>query len=371
MRIVASGLLSRADRGGRRANLTFATVTPLDDDTLLATLRAGPEKDSAEEVIELYRSRDNGETWSGPETPFVPPELDGKRGTLKICYLTPMGGSRLLAASMWIDRTTYPGQPLFNAETEGCLPMSIFLAESPDNGQSWTPWRHVPMPDEIGPASLTSPILKLADGRLAMSIETNKPYLDRSKWQQRAVFFYSADEGLTWSAPSTVAEDPSGRIFNWDLRCAVAPDGRIGSFAWTYDSTTATYLDIHRRISTDGGATWSEAEDIGVADQAARPAILSDGSTILAWVDRFGSKSIRARRAADIAAPFDPASEVVIYTHEANEAASSGTGEMLASMDLWSFGLPFATALPNGEAMVVYYAGDAKALDIRWARLAP
>jgi len=371
MRLAASGILSRADRDGMRANLTFATVTPLDDGSLLATLRAGPEKDSAEEVIELYRSWDNGHTWFGPETPFVPPQLEGKRGTLKLCYLTPLGGSRLLAASMWIDRTSYPGAPLFNAETEGCLPMSIFLAETPDNGRTWTPWRHVPMPREIGPASLTSPVLRLADGRLAMSIETNKPYLNRSKWQQRAVFFYSSDEGRTWSAPITVAEDPSGRIFNWDLRCAVAPDGRIGSFAWTYDSSTATYLDIHRRISTDGGAAWTAPEALGFADQAACPAVFPDGSTVLAWVDRFGGRSIRARRAATIAAPFDPASEVVIYTHDASDAGSSDTGEMLASMDLWSFGLPFATALPNGDAMVVYYAGDAGALDIRWARLTP
>ena len=36
----------------------------------------------------------------------------------------------------------------------------------------------------------------------------------------------------------------------------MAPDGRVGTFAWTYDSTTATYLDIHRRISADGGLTW-------------------------------------------------------------------------------------------------------------------
>jgi hypothetical protein len=371
MRLVASGVLSRADRGSGRANLTFATVTPLDDGTLLATLRAGPEKDSADEVIELYRSRDNGDTWSGPEMPFTPPLLDGRRGTLKLCYLTPMGPGRLLAAAMWIDRTTYPGQPLFNPETEGCLPMSIFLADSADNGSTWTEWRHVPTPGDIGPASLTSPILTLADGRLAMSIETNKPYLDRSKWQQRAVFFYSSDQGRTWSPPSAVAEDPNGRIFNWDLRCAVAPDGRIGTFAWTYDSTTASYLDIHRRISSDGGATWTAPQDIGVADQAARPAVLADGSTILAWVDRFGTRSIRARRADDIAAPFDPASEVVIYTHDRGDTGSSDTGEMLASMDLWSFGLPFATALPNGEAMVVYYAGDATALHVHWARLSP
>lgn len=370
MRLIASGFLSRAEPGTNRANLTFPMALSLSDGTLIATLRSGPDKDSAADRIELYRSVDNGTSWSGPTFPFVSPDVDGIGGSLKICYLTELRPGRLIAAAMWIDRTTYPGQPLFNAETEGCLPMSILIADSVDNGASWSEWRHIPMPDEIGPASLTSPLLKLADGRLAMSIETNKPYLDRSKWQQRAVYFHSADEGRTWSAPVTVAEDPSGRIFNWDLRAAVAPDGRIASFAWTYDSQTSTYLDIHRRISADGGMSWTPPEPIGVSDQAARPAIRPDGSMVLAWVDRFGSKSIRARHAPAIDAPFDPASEVVIYTHGAGEAASADTGDMLASMDLWSFGLPFTEVLPNGEVLVFYYAGEPKALDVRWARLA-
>jgi hypothetical protein len=39
-------------------------------------------------------------------------------------------------------------------------------------------------------------------------------------------------------------------------------------------------------------------------------------------------------------------------------------------MDLWSFGLPFAEVLPSGDVLVFYYAGEPKALDVRWARLA-
>lgn len=369
MRLVASGILGRAEPGTDRANLTFGTATALTDGTLLATLRSGPEKDTPRDQIEFYRSVDNGATWTGPVYPFTSPDIGGKTGSLKICYLTELAPGRLIAAGMWIDRQTYPGQPLFNAETEGCLPMAILLADSVDNGHSWSDWRLVPMPDDIGPPSLTSPLLKLADGRLAMSIETNKPYLDRSKWKQRAVYFHSSDEGRTWSAPVTVAEDPSGRIFNWDLRANVAPDGRIATFAWTYDSATATYLDIHRRISADGGATWTHPEPLGFADQAARPAIRPDGSIVLAWVDRFGSQSIRARFAPAVDRPFDAASEVVIYQHGQGEAASSDTGDMLASMDLWSFGLPYAETLPGGDVLVVYYAGTPKALDVRWACL--
>ena len=85
---------------------------------------------------------------------------------------------------------------------------------------------------------------------------------------------------------------------------------RIGTFAWTYDSATAKYLDIHRRISRDNGASWSAPEPLGFSDQAARPAIFSDGATVLAWVDRFGSKSIRARLAQRLDAPFNAATEV-------------------------------------------------------------
>jgi hypothetical protein len=39
-------------------------------------------------------------------------------------------------------------------------------------------------------------------------------------------------------------------------------------------------------------------------------------------------------------------------------------------MGRWSYGLPFAHALPNGEALVVYYAGSATGTSIHWARLA-
>ena len=39
-------------------------------------------------------------------------------------------------------------------------------------------------------------------------------------------------------------------------------------------------------------------------------------------------------------------------------------------MFLWNYGLPFAEALPNGDAMVLYYAPQGEGTAIRWARLA-
>jgi hypothetical protein len=372
MEIVASGTLSRADPGANRAMLTFPCVIALASGVLLATLRAGTTKDSADETIELYRSDDGGREWTIMQRLAFDGEVHGAHGTLKVCYMTELSAGHLIAAAMWIDRTTYPGQPLFNPDTEGCLPMFILLADSYDSGASWSPWRLVTMPDELGPASLTSPIIQLPDGTLVLSVESNKQYADASRWYQRVVLFHSHDGGQTWGAPVTAGEDLSGRIFNWDQRLGMAPDGRLGAFIWTYDSDTKSYLNMHRRISSDGGMSWSAAEDLGVTDQAGRPAVLSDGRVVLPWVDRFGTRTIRARIAPAIDALLAPESDVEIYAlggDSARAASTDNTGDLLVEMSLWTFGLPYAEPLPDGDVLVVYYAGDAATLDIRWARL--
>ena len=381
MKIIETGVLACGVGGTARAVLSFPGVAVLSDGSLLATVRAGSAKDSSDETIELYRSIDGGRTWGEPQRPFLAQQVGGRSGSLKVCYLTELSPRlspqssappHLMAACMWVDRQSYPGQPLFNPDTEGCLPMAILLADSDDFGQSWSPWRVVPMPDDIGPPSLTSPILQLADGTLAMSIETNKTYHDKTKWYQRVLLFHSTDLGQSWGEPVIAAQDPTGRIFNWDQRAGVAPDGRLVTFLWTYDSKTHTYLNIHRRLSSDGGRTWSAAEDLGFTDQPAHPAILPDGRVVLAWVDRFRTHSIRARLAPGLEAGFEAESEVVIYTHSVDQprtATGDVTGALLADMSLWSFGLPYAEVLPDGDVLVVYYAGSQSVMDIHWARL--
>jgi len=371
LQIVERGIMTRSKPRTRRATLTFPTVTALSNGVLLATCRSGSTKDADDETVEVYESSDCGRTWR--QRPFsAATNVKGKRGSSRVCYITEIEPGHLLAAIMWVDRETYPGKPLFNPETEGCLPTSIVLSDSYDFGKTWSPWRLVPMPAEIGPASLTNPIMKLPDGTLAMSIETNKNYEDRSKWYQKVVLFHSKNNGKTWGPPVTAGADPIGRIFNWDQRAAVAPGGRIVTFLWTFDSQTNTYLNVHRRISSDAGYTWSAAEDLGFTDQAAHPAIFPDGRVILAFVDRFKSHSIRARRAQDVDAPFPPETEVVIYSHQATVAKgpkTDTTGGALVDMSAWSYGLPYGEALPDGDAIVVHYAGTPKAMDIHWARL--
>ena len=371
MKIVDRGLINRGHPDTRRAFSTFPAVIPLADGSLIASYRVGSGKDAADGTLELKRSADDGRTWGAPQAPFAT-TLNGVAGSLRVGYITDLGDGHLLLVALWVDRQTHPGRPLFNEVTEGCLPMAIVLADCRDLGRTWSSWRTVPMPADIGPPSLTNPVLALPSGRLALSVESNKTYLDEGSWMQRVVYLYSDDKGQTWSQPVTTCQDPTGRIFNWDQRAGVAPDGRLATFTWTYDRQTTRYLNIQRRLSPDEGTTWSAPDDLGFADQAAHPAIFPDGRTVLAWVDRFQSRSIRARLAPAIDAPFAAQTEVELYCQQTTPQSVEGqgdTGDLLAEMGLWNFGLPFAAALPDGDALVVYYEGDDSCMQVSWARL--
>ena len=377
MRIVGRSTLNPADPGTSRAAATFPTFTVLADGSLVASYSIGSTKDSDDLTVELRRSGDGGATWDAPVRPFET-AMFGRRGSLKFAPITRLDGDHLMIVVLWIDREAFPGQPLFNPETEGCLPMAILLADSFDAGATWTPLRAVPMPPDVGPPSLTTGILRFPSGRLLLSVETNKPYLDASPWLQRVVHLWSDHDGATWSAPLTVVADPSGRIANWDQRGAVTQDGRLVSFAWIYDFEAVSYRNIRRRISLDEGRSFGEPTDLGFADQPGHPALLPDGRVVLAWVDRFGTKSIRARLAASIEAPFDADTEIVLFDAqaEARGVASAGsssatTGDALVDMQAWAYGLCHADTLPNGDVGVVHYApGAAGGIDVRWVRLA-
>lgn len=373
MRIVERGVLDPAEPGTARAIAKAPALAVLRDGTVLATYRVGSSSDSDDSTVEIRRSRDGGRTWSDPMT-LAPAVIGGHRGTHYSAAVTELAAGHLLLVSLWVDRDAFPGKPLFNPDTEGCLPMAILLCDSLDGGTTWSESRTVPTPEEVGPPSLTDPVMVLPSGRLALSIETNKPYVDASRWYQRVVYFYSADRGGTWAGPHTVSADPTGRIFYWDQRVAVWPDGRLASFSWTFDHDANRYLDIHRRITTDEGATWSPPEDLGVTDQAAHPAVLPDGRCVLAWVDRFGDRTIKARLADAIDAPLVPESEVTIYAQPTAERRREGgedPGELLDEMGRWTFGRPFGVTLPDGDILVAYYAGRPGAIDIQWARIRP
>ncbi len=377
MRVVERSTIQEAEPGGPRGVAAFPTATVMRDGSILATYSVGSGKDTDDIGLELRRSVDGGRTWSGAERPFST-VLDGVKGSVKVGYVTRLDGNAAILVGLWIDREAFPGSPLFDPDTEGCLPMRVVLSDTTDDGRTWSPWRWIDTPEDVGPPSLTAPLLRLPGGRLLVSIESNKTYRDRSKWLQRVVYMASDDGGHTWSDSWTAVADPTGQIANWDQRTAVTPDGKLVSFTWVYDFAAVAYRNVTRRLSPDGGRTWTDPEDLGFSDQPSVPAILPDGRTVLAWTDRYGTRSIRARAAAAYDAAFEPSTEIAVFErHPAapntrREGAPEGdtTGEALVEMASWDYGLAFAAALPDGDAAVLHYApGSGGGTDIRWNRL--
>ena len=149
MKLIGSGVISAAQPGTARAVAKQCHMALYPDGEILVTYRVGAASDSERGNGEIRRSRDGGRSWGPAETPWSS-SLDGRRGTIYAPSLTVLGGEHLLACVLWVDRDAHPGAVIFNPETEGCLPMKILLANSTDRGRTWTPWREVRMPVDVG-----------------------------------------------------------------------------------------------------------------------------------------------------------------------------------------------------------------------------
>ena len=250
MQIESSGILCSAKINSNKACYTFSSFVSLSNGSIIATARGGNNKDSELEGIEFFRSDDEGEKWSEPWEPFKNVKIDNLKGSLKLCYLTEISDSHIIASFLWIDRTSIPGKELFNADTEGCLPMKILIADSYDNGNTWSKLRKVQLPKDIGPPSLTNPIMKLPNGKLIMSIENNKDYYDESKWYQKNIFICSSDNGKTWSKPYLAAGDETGRN--------IATNLRIITTTSTYSPSTTNAVTVQVQIiQPDSGVSYT------------------------------------------------------------------------------------------------------------------
>ena len=373
MGIVDEGVVYSAGDRSDRSSCAFPDISVLPDGRWLCSFRAAPTKGATTGQRALLAwSADEGRTWSEPEEPFTPPRVDGRPGLFRRAAVTPLGGDRLIAELMWVDHSQ-PSRPFFNTETEGLLDTRMFLAESGDAGRSWSRPRLLDTSPFNQPTPSTGPILRLANGDLACQFELNKPYEDTSLWRHASAFIFSRDQARTWGEATIVHQDPTNRVFYWDQRPAVLPDGRVLDVFWTYDTETATYLNIHASASEDNGRTWSDLWDTGLPGQPGPPAPMSGGALAMPYVDRSGPPAIKVRTSLDGGRSWPEHTEIVL--HESCPKLQTFRKQTMedawAEMGAFSVGLPATALCGNGDMLVVYYAGpETDRTDIRWARVA-
>jgi sialidase-1 len=367
MRVLAEGTLFTGTAGTRTANCCFPAIVQLPDGTLVVSWRVGSQKDSADGQILLLRSTDEGNSWSAPEPLPAGPWTDTP-GEVHYAPLTVLGQNHLLAALMWVDRSD-PTLPFFNPTTEGILPIRTWFCESRDGGRSWGDYR-VMNEEPDAPPTLTGPVLALDRDRLVCQMEVNKSYEDAGPWRQRAIWKMSQDGGYSWPDCVEVAHDPAGRVFYWDARYSLGANGYVIAALWTYDREAKSDLPIHLCESRDGGQTWSAPRDSGLVGQIGYPVLLGGSRLLLPYIDRYGSPSIRAALSNDLGRTFSE--NITIYRHQAAQldpGKNSTAADYLQDMELWTFGRVEPFLGIDGTVWLAYYAGNAQATSIRWARL--
>lgn len=367
-----SGEIFSGRPGGPISSATFPLACVSRSGRWLCAFRGAPAKvPNAGQHVMLTWSDDCGKTWRDPFAPFSPPMLDGKPGLFRFAGLTRLHGGRIMAAINWVDHAD-PAAPYFNETTEGLLDTRVFTSISQDDGATWSTPRPVDTRPFTVPTPLTGAIVRFEDDELACPIELNKPYGDTLPWEHASVLLFSTDGGKTWPRHSVVTKDPENRIFYWDQRASLLPDGRLFVVFWTYDREKSTYLNIHTRFSDDHGHSWTALRDTGVAGQPGPVFALEDGELVMPVVDRSGPTKITVRKSEDKGISWPDEDVVVVYDSEATTQTreKSSMQDAWAEMGAFSVGLPHAAPLPGGGALLVYYAGrETDATGIRWAKI--
>ena len=347
----------------------FPSICVLPSGRWLCGFRGAVTKDTVEgQEAFLTWSDDSGATWSTPGAPFIAPVIEGKAGRFRAACCTPLDDRRVLATLCWVDASK-PGMPFFNEETEGLLDTRIFHAISEDRGATWLPPIEMNTAPYRQPVPITGPTLLLPDGRWVCQFELNKAYTDPRPWRHAPVLMFSEDEGRCWPESVEVCPDPENRVFYWDQRPSVLPDGSLMNVFWTYDRVAGAYRNIHTSRSIDSGRTWSRPWDTGVQGQPAPVVALSNAVLALVYMDRTAAPALKLRLSYDRGQTWPDSSEQTldVFGHCGGHAGHATMQEAWAEMGAFAAGLPATTRTRDGDLLAVYYAGpNADQTDIHW-----
>ncbi|MCA9109939.1 MAG: exo-alpha-sialidase [Planctomycetaceae bacterium] len=375
MKIEGRGLIYDAnDRPVNERVAAFVSLCRLSSGALICGFQLGPKKHAVNSTIRFCRSDDDGNTWQESSVRFDSC-IAGVPGSLSSGELVELAPGHLLLYATWFDRSD-PDRPLFDPETEGILRSKQLIAESHDNGETWSEWRVLPWSDLKG-CSSTGPILQWSDGRIALAFESYKEFDDPSPASHGAWIILSSDEGKTFGPPVSVAQHPEHRVYYWDQRLCrgSGKDDAIALF-WTHDLKAQKDLPVHFRhfsLSDQPGAPQT-ITDTGIPGQIAAPCLLVDGRLLAFVVDRSGPMTMKLWQSYDGGKSWHVEDALLVYEHDERAALTQKTtdvdyAEYWEDMTKWSFGHPAIRPLGNSRVLVAFYAGMPNCLSVHWARI--
>ena len=278
--------------------------------------------------VQAVRSRDEGATWSAPET-WIDGALDDRDagltelpdGTFVLTWFTYMV-ARNVAVPEW--KAHVDAIPKETVERE----FGFFTARSTDGGRTW---------EERVRTRGTAPHggILLKDGRLLTA--TSLRDFDYAREIGGVILEVSEDGARSWK---TLAEIPIPADVVYPPRfcephVAELPDGKLVVLV-------RDELEGHpmwQSTSTDGGRTWSPIRKSGFTGLPPHLRVLPDGRLLCTYASRQpGDFGIRARVSADGGETWDAAGEI-----------------RLAAANDSDIGYPTTLALKDGSLLTAYY----------------
>ena len=357
----------------------FTGMCRLSSGVCLCGFQVGTGKHSPDSKIQLSRSDDKGESWT-IFTPNLATEFHGVPGSMSAPALVEIAAGQLLMFATWFDRSE-PERPLFDPVTQGILRSKLLLAESHDDGVTWSAWRELPTSELKGCAG-TGGVVKWPDGTIAFPFESFKEFDDPQPGHHAAWVMVSRDGGTTFSEPLLIAQHPHNQVYYWDQRlCATDRNRAFVALFWTHDLATQCDLNVHLRRAevTDGetGELKIEGEDIRqttVPGQIAAPLQLTEGCLAAFVVDRRSPCTMTLWLSHDDGHTWPDQERLVLHTHEELAAVTPGGtavdfNQYWEDMGKWSFGHPSLLQLDDSRVLCAWYAGTPTCMSIHCAQV--
>jgi len=338
--------------------------------SIFCSFQIGPSKNSPKSTLLIFRSVDRGVSWRELKCSFNS-ELGGVPGSYSSGEIVEVEPGRLLLFATWFNRSD-PERPLFDPVTRGILHSRNLVAESTDNGDTWSTWRELDLGGLKG-CSSTGPVLQWADGRIAYPFESYKEFDDPRPASHGAWMLVSRDRGRTFERPYSVARDPEAKIYYWDQRlCAGPAPGEFTGLFWTHDLEHQRDLTVHLRHGSIDRPDDVVITPTAINGQIAAPLWLEDGRLLAFVVDRDKPGTLKLWSSRDRGRTWREA--LLVYTHEEQAALTQGKENInfeqyWADMRKWSFGHPALRSLGGNTVLAAFYAGPPNNMSIHWARL--
>lgn len=252
--------------------------------------------------VEMMVSRDQGATWSWPQTILDSPSddrdagiLETTKGTLLATTFTSLAYERMLLDAekkkgqpgAWPDEKLQRWQAAYTRFTaeERKANLGEWMIRSTDGGVTWSARYPTIVNSPHGPIQLT-------DGRLL--------YAGKQLWtpENRIGVCESHDDGATWKWLAEIPARSGDSVAKYhELHAVEASGGHL--IVHIRNENKIGYGETLQTESTDGGKTWSEPHSIGVWGLPSFLNRLRDGRLLMTYGYRRAPFGNQARISTD------------------------------------------------------------------------